>query len=165
MENSDVVGPDGFPVQQYTINIETPIYPDKEKDFSENVAEMKNKNSTIWKNVYEKFLQFQPSTQKQISEYSKKSYRDISYIPISSKDSFKTIYIPCFAFKTHLFAYDLKDIDKTMKLDEIDSNKETHLNITSVDEFINVEFKPDCNINDIISTQNVYLLLKFEYDY
>ena len=132
------------------------LIPSKDNNTLFYISQMNNKLREYLlddtKNVYEKFLQFQPSTQKQISEYSKKSYRDVSYIPISSKDSFKTIYIPCFAFKTHLFAYDFKDIDKSMKLDEIDNNKETHLNITSVDEFINVEFKPDCNINDSFST-------------
>ena len=132
------------------------LIPSKDNNVLFYISELNNKLREFLlddtKNIYEKFLQFHPSTLKQISEYSKKSYRDVSYIPIKSKNSFKTIYIPCFAFKTHLFAYDFKDIDKTMKLEEIDSSKEIPLNITSVDEFINVEFKPDCNIHDSFST-------------
>ena len=55
MEDSDVIGEDGFPVQEYTINIEEPIYPIPNLSAKENIEYMKNKNFEIWKNVYEDF--------------------------------------------------------------------------------------------------------------
>ena len=55
MEDSDVMGPDGFPVQAYTINIDKPIYPDKEKELRENIDIMKEANSKVWKRIYEDF--------------------------------------------------------------------------------------------------------------
>lgn len=53
MQDSDVLDSDGFYVQEYTIHIEKPIYPDKDKSNAENIREMKNKNFEIWKNIYE----------------------------------------------------------------------------------------------------------------
>lgn len=55
MEDSQTIGGDGFPVQEYTLNILEPIYPDKEKSVKENVENMKEKNYSMWKDVYEKF--------------------------------------------------------------------------------------------------------------
>ncbi len=55
MEDSDIIGEDGFPVQEYTINIERPIYPDESLSEKENSEIMKNKNYEIWKEVYEDF--------------------------------------------------------------------------------------------------------------
>ena len=106
------------------------------------------------KNVYEKFLEFQPSTQRQIFEFSVKSIRDISYIPLTPRRNYKTIYIPCFAIKTHLFSYDFKEINKNVKMKESDTN--IPLNLSSVEEFINVEFKPDNNIENSFSTVEGY---------
>ena len=87
---------------------------------------------------------------KKIYEFSFKSIRDVSYIPISPVNSVKTIYIPCFSFKTHLFAYDYKEINKTMKI--MDKENEAQLNISTLDEFINIEFKPDNNIENSFTT-------------
>ena len=98
------------------------------------------------KNVYEQFLEFQPSTQKELFEFSVSSYRDITYIPQAYKKSSKTIYIPSFSINSHLFSYNFKDVEKCVKMIDIDSNSPSHL--TSVDEFINVEFKPDNNIEN-----------------
>lgn len=53
MEDSDVIGPDGFPVQIYTVNVEKPIYPNPDKDLRSNIEEMKEKNFNIWKDIYE----------------------------------------------------------------------------------------------------------------
>ncbi len=53
MEDSDVIAPDGFPVQILTIHVEKPIYPDKNKDLKSNIEELKNKNFEIWKEIYE----------------------------------------------------------------------------------------------------------------
>ncbi|MCR5219323.1 lysophospholipid acyltransferase family protein [Treponema sp.] len=55
MTDSDKIGPDGFPVQEYTINIEEAIYPDESKTSKENVEFMKDKNYQVWKKVYEDF--------------------------------------------------------------------------------------------------------------
>jgi 1-acyl-sn-glycerol-3-phosphate acyltransferase len=53
MEDSDVLGDDGFYVQAYTIHIASPIYPDPDKSRAENVAAMRDKNYEIWKEIYE----------------------------------------------------------------------------------------------------------------
>ncbi len=54
MRNSDVVGEDGFPVQEYTIHIEKPIYPDESKTVSENTTAMLEENYRIWTEIYER---------------------------------------------------------------------------------------------------------------
>lgn len=54
MEDSDVIDDDGFYVQEYTIHIGEPIYPDKEKNRNENIEYMMQKNSEVWKDIYEK---------------------------------------------------------------------------------------------------------------
>ena len=55
MEDSDIIGEDGFPVQEYIINIEKPIYPNKSLSEKENTEIMKERNYQIWKKVYEDF--------------------------------------------------------------------------------------------------------------
>ena len=57
MEDSDIIGEDGFPIQEYTVNIEKPIYPDPEKSEKENTVMMKDKNYEVWKEIYEDFYQ------------------------------------------------------------------------------------------------------------
>lgn len=54
MEDSNIIGGDGFPIQEYTIHFLKPIYPDNTKSYKENVAEMNEKNYRMWKEVYEK---------------------------------------------------------------------------------------------------------------
>ena len=55
MEDSDTIGNDGFPIQEYTIHISPAIYPDESKTEKQNVVEIRDKNYEIWKNIYEKF--------------------------------------------------------------------------------------------------------------
>lgn len=55
MEDSEIIGEDGFPVQEYTINISKPIYPDEKLSEGENYIQMKDKNFEIWKKIYEDF--------------------------------------------------------------------------------------------------------------
>ena len=55
MQDSDVLDPDGFFVQEYTVNILPAIFPDKNKTRNVNMEEMKDKNFEAWKNVYEDF--------------------------------------------------------------------------------------------------------------
>lgn len=57
MEDSDIIGEDGFSIQEYTVNIEKPIYPDLEKSEKENTVMMKDKNYEVWKKIYEDFYQ------------------------------------------------------------------------------------------------------------
>ena len=55
MNDSDIIGDDGFPIQEYTVNISEPIYPDENLSQRENTEEMLNKNFEDWKNIYEDF--------------------------------------------------------------------------------------------------------------
>jgi len=54
MRNSEILGEDGVPVQEYTYHIEKPIYPDESKTVGENTAAMLEENYRIWKDIYEK---------------------------------------------------------------------------------------------------------------
>lgn len=55
MQDSDIIGDDGFYVQEYIIHIEKPIYPDPSKSRAENIAWTRDENYRIWKEIYEKF--------------------------------------------------------------------------------------------------------------
>ena len=55
MDDSNLVGDDGFTIQEYTINIGKPIYPDKKLSEKDNTKIMKEKNAKVWKEVYESF--------------------------------------------------------------------------------------------------------------
>lgn len=53
MEDSENVGQDGFKIQEYTIHISKPIYPQKDKTMLENIKLLMEENYDIWKNIYE----------------------------------------------------------------------------------------------------------------
>ena len=53
MNDSDKIGGDGFPIQEYTLHFLPAIYPDKSKTVKENMELLKDKNYTMWKEVYE----------------------------------------------------------------------------------------------------------------
>ncbi len=55
MQDSTIIGKDGFPVQEYIINIDKPIYPDENLTERENMQIMKDKNFEVWKRIYEDF--------------------------------------------------------------------------------------------------------------
>ncbi len=55
MRNSEIIGDDGFPVQEYTVHIGKPIYPDKKLCPSDNVQLLQSENSRVWKEIYESF--------------------------------------------------------------------------------------------------------------
>lgn len=57
MEDSDNIGEDGFSIQEYTIHVREPIYPNETLSEKENVEKMKKKNYEVWKEVYEEFYQ------------------------------------------------------------------------------------------------------------
>ncbi len=55
MNDSNIIGNDGYPIQEYTVNIAEPIYPDENLTQREKTEKMLNKNFEIWKNIYEEF--------------------------------------------------------------------------------------------------------------
>lgn len=55
MEDSEVKGDDGYPVQEYTVNIAKPIYPDENLSIKENTEKMREENAKVWKEIYEDF--------------------------------------------------------------------------------------------------------------
>lgn len=54
MKDSDIMGDDGFFVQEYTIHISEPIYPDESLPYGKKVEDLLNKNYEVWKDIYEK---------------------------------------------------------------------------------------------------------------
>ena len=54
MRDTDIMGEDGFFVQEYTVHIEKPIYPDPDLSNAENVNILMEKNFELWKNIYER---------------------------------------------------------------------------------------------------------------
>ena len=55
MNDTPDIGPDGFPVQEYTVNFLKPIYPDPALGPKHNMEQMRKKNYEAWKNKYEEF--------------------------------------------------------------------------------------------------------------
>ncbi len=55
MEDSEIIGEDGFPVQEYTVNISEAIYPDEGLSEKENINMLRDKNYEVWKEIYEDF--------------------------------------------------------------------------------------------------------------
>lgn len=54
MKDSDIVGEDGFFVQEYTIHIEKPITQDRSLPYSKAVRQMADENYEVWKQIYER---------------------------------------------------------------------------------------------------------------
>ena len=57
MKDSDVMGDDGFYVQEYTINVAEPIYPDLSLSYRKRIEDMKDRNFEVWKQIYENVYQ------------------------------------------------------------------------------------------------------------
>ncbi len=53
MRDSDILGEDGFYVQEYTIHIGKPIYPDPQLHYTKNAEDMMVQNAAVWKEIYE----------------------------------------------------------------------------------------------------------------
>ena len=53
MKDTDIVGDDGYFVQEYTVHIGKPIYPDRTKSHTENVEYMMGENAKVWQQIYE----------------------------------------------------------------------------------------------------------------
>ena len=54
MQDSDILGEDGFNVQEYTIHISKPIYPNSKLSKQEQIQKLMEQNFNIWQDVYEK---------------------------------------------------------------------------------------------------------------
>ncbi|MDR1138900.1 MAG: 1-acyl-sn-glycerol-3-phosphate acyltransferase [Clostridiales bacterium] len=54
LRDSDIMGKDGFWVQEFTVNILPIIYPDPGNTVSQNVDMMIDRNYTMWKDTYER---------------------------------------------------------------------------------------------------------------
>ncbi len=54
MKDSKTLGADGFPVQEYTIHISKPIYPEEGLRISKNTERMADENSRVWREIYER---------------------------------------------------------------------------------------------------------------
>ena len=54
MKDSDKVGDDGYPVQEYTIHISEPIYPDESLTRKAKIEKMIQENARVWKEIYER---------------------------------------------------------------------------------------------------------------
>ena len=48
------MGDDGYPVQEYTINIGEPIYPDLSLSRKESIDKMMEENARVWREIYER---------------------------------------------------------------------------------------------------------------
>ena len=55
LKESNKIGEDGFPIMEYYINIEKPIFPNDTISHKENIKFLKKKNFEVWKNIYEDF--------------------------------------------------------------------------------------------------------------
>ncbi len=55
MQDSEKIDSEGFPIQEYIVNIAEPIYPERELTLKENTEKMMNNNFEVWKKIYEDF--------------------------------------------------------------------------------------------------------------
>ena len=53
MKDSEIRGDDGFFIQEYTVHIGKPIYPDESLTLSDRIKAMQDENQKVWKQVYE----------------------------------------------------------------------------------------------------------------
>ena len=53
MQDTDLIGADGYPIQEYTIHVSKPIYPDPAKPIRANTQAMLEANYNEWKRIYE----------------------------------------------------------------------------------------------------------------
>ncbi len=57
MQDSDIKGEDGFAVQEYTIHIDKPIYPEEGVSYRINMDRMLRENERVWRQIYEREYQ------------------------------------------------------------------------------------------------------------
>ena len=87
MQDSNLLDQDGFPIQEYTIHISKPIYPDASLKHSENVESMRRANYEVWKEIYEKTygipLESMPSCRRVMSRNTLKKQNKIHTIRLN----------------------------------------------------------------------------------
>ena len=54
MKDTKIIGEDGFPVQEYTIHVSKPIYPEENVRTRINAEMMAEENFRVWKEIYER---------------------------------------------------------------------------------------------------------------
>ena len=54
MEDSDIIAENGFPLQNYSVHVLEPIYPDENLDIVARINDLMQKNYNAWVDVYEK---------------------------------------------------------------------------------------------------------------
>ena len=54
MQDTKIIGEDGFPIQEYTIHVSPPIYPKDGVRNGINAQLMADENFRIWKEIYER---------------------------------------------------------------------------------------------------------------
>ena len=97
------------------------------------------------KNIYEKFLEFKPSRQEPLDTgLETKTIYDVPNLTTDLET--KNIYIPSFCFNTHLSTHCFKDITRNVTITNSETKDSMYL--TSVDEYLNIAFKPDNNIDN-----------------
>ena len=111
------------------------LIPSQDSPFSFNICEMNHElknlliNDNSAKSIYDKFLDLNTNTSIKLLDQAKKS-----------------LYIPSFNSKKHLVSKEFMEISKNMKL--IEESTKNDLYISCVNEFINVEFKTDVDMNN-----------------
>ena len=55
LQDSEKIDSEGFPIQEYIVNIAEPIYPEKGLTLKENTEKMMSNNFEMWKKIYENF--------------------------------------------------------------------------------------------------------------
>jgi len=57
MKDSEQLDDTGFPIQEYTIHIPEPIYPDHNLTYRDRIEDLMHRNSDIWREIYEREYQ------------------------------------------------------------------------------------------------------------
>ena len=57
MRDSDILGEDGYYIQEYTVHISEPLYPDPSLPYKASVEKLRDQNYKLWKDIYEKEYQ------------------------------------------------------------------------------------------------------------
>ena len=53
MRDTDVMGDDGYCIQEYTVHVGKPIYPDETLDHADNIKNLMEENARVWREIYE----------------------------------------------------------------------------------------------------------------
>ena len=53
MRDSDRIGADGYPIEEYTIHISAPLYPRAELSYKDAIEDLMTRNAEVWREIYE----------------------------------------------------------------------------------------------------------------